>query len=98
MGAPLDFNVESSTDSAGDHSLLNGALTVGQDALVNAFGKISGLEKSVETSKENHVFGLQSIVIIVIGLILLAAGIFAFKDVRTTVISAGKTAAKAAAL
>lgn len=44
----------------------------------------------------NPKFSIQSIVVIVVGLLFIAAGIFAFKEVRQTVITTGKTAAKVA--
>lgn len=44
----------------------------------------------------NKIPSIQSIVVIILGLLFIAAGIFAFKEVRQTVITTGKTAAKVA--
>jgi len=41
---------------------------------------------------------IQSIVFILLGLLLIAAGIFTFREVRQTVVSTAKTAAKVAAV
>lgn len=42
-------------------------------------------------------FNIERITTILVGLILIAAGVFLFKPVRETVITAGKVAGKAAA-
>lgn len=61
------------------------------DAALNiASGGAYGAAKSVTK------LSVQSIVAILLGLLLIAAGIFSFREVRTTVIATGKTAAKAA--
>lgn len=41
---------------------------------------------------------VQRVVIVILGLLLIAAGIFAFKPVRETVVETAKTGAKAAAM
>lgn len=65
-------------------------------------GTVSGTVKSaignVVTGGLSGALGLsvQSIVFIILGLLFIAAGIFAFREVRQTVVTTAKTTAKAA--
>jgi hypothetical protein len=56
------------------------------DVLFPKSGSDSGEEPSV----------IRSIVFIILGLLFIAAGIFSFREVRQTVVTTAKTAAKAA--
>lgn len=70
----------------------------------DVIGKVGGaLGKAYDAVAKNSFLGMlfgsdYQYLTGIIGLILIAAGIFLFRPVRETVISAGKTAAKGAAL
>lgn len=72
---------------------LNKSSSPGDSTAVTVGKVILGAATGIPPSK---VPSLQSIVVIILGLLLIAAGIFAFKEVRQTVITTGKTAAKVA--
>lgn len=82
----------------------SGGLTVGKIVLGTAGDSDSAraaLPAAISTAigvnpLTNKIPSLQSIVVIIVGLLFVAAGIFAFKEVRQTVITTGKTAAKVA--
>lgn len=90
IGLPPLPNLQPST---GDNTSPVSAPSVGKIALSVLTGGASDLIGGTKNG-----FSLQSIVAIILGLLLIAAGIFSFREVRQTVISTGKTAVKAAAL
>lgn len=65
----------------------------------SSIGKAASSAYSGMSSNDfiSSLFGLQAITGVV-GLLLITAGIFLFRPVRETIISAGKTAGKAAAI
>lgn len=81
----------------GDSVASGGAPSVGRIVLGTLTGGVSEIPAIIGKATGTN-FSLQSIVAIILGLLFVAAGIFAFREVRTTVISTGKTAAKVAAL
>lgn len=74
-----------------------GGLSVGKIVLGTLTGGVSDIPALIGKATGTG-FSLQSIVVIVVGLLLIAAGIFSFHEVRQTVIQTGKTAAKVAAV
>lgn len=65
---------------------------IGNAALFGASGGLFGHLPGTDN------FSIQSVVVILLGLLLIAAGIFSFREVRTQIITTVKTGAKAAAV
>lgn len=85
----------------GDNQSPSGVPSVGRIVLGAVTGGLSNLPGVSEIpamigKSTGANFSIQSIVVIVLGLLFIAAGIFAFKEVRQTVVTTGKAAAKVA--
>lgn len=91
-----------SLPSLDDLSSIGDSLSSAASTAASAAGSAaSAAGSAVSTGVQKALFGgltLSQIVIIVLGLLLIAAGIFSFDKTRELVVSAGKAAGKAAAV
>lgn len=87
--APTPSTAPASGSTPDNSSPLSGALAGAMKAATNALNPTSILFGGLT---------LQRVVFIILGLLLIAAGIFAFKPVRETVVTTAKEGAKAAAI
>jgi predicted transporter len=76
---------------------LNPTVQAAASSVSNAASSVSS---SLSTAAQKFVFGgltLSQVVIIIVGLLLIGAGLFSLRGTREIIVQAGKTAGKAAA-
>jgi hypothetical protein len=93
---PQSLNTPGLPDISGAGPLPSGGLATAVGSAV-ASAASNALTGGLTSGLFTGGVGLERIVSIIIGLILIAGGIFLFRPVRDTVVQVGKTAAKAAA-